>query len=404
MKKTLLIIGAGREQIPAYQIAKKMGLTVIGTDRNPDAPAFDFADKKLICSTRDANHTLEIVLEFSKKNPINGVMTIANDASLTVALVANTLGLPGISSKSAKYASYKSLMKNQFIKFGIPTPKSEVVENKKDFLKLVSKKNFPLILKPSDGRGGRGVLYLDRSVDLNWAWDFVFEISDDKKLMLEEYVVGDQLSVEGIFIKKKYFPIGFADRNYENLAQTKPHIIEDGGTVPSKYDGEILDKISSLIEKASKSVKIDFGSVKADIVLSDSGPMIIELAARLSGNYFATHHIPMAYGVDIVSSVIKISLGDEINESTVLPKHKKYLSVRYFFPKQGKIKEIKGLYKVKSLDYVKMLEIFHTKGELQPKIEAHAHRAGTITCEGENYSNAISNAEKTVNEIKFIVE
>ena len=404
MKKTLLIIGAGREQIPAYQIAKKMGLTVIGTDRNPDAPAFDFADKKLICSTRDANHTLETVLEFSKKNPINGVMTIANDASLTVALVANTLGLPGISSKSAKYASDKSLMKNQFIKFGVSTPKSEVVENKKDFLKLVSKKNFPLILKPSDGRGGRGVFYIDKSVDLDLAWNSVFEISDDKKLMLEEYVIGDQLSVEGIFIKKKYFPIGFSDRNYENLTQTRPHIVEDGGTIPSKYDGKILNKISSLIEKASKSLKIDFGSVKADIVLSNDEPMIIELAARLSGNYFATHHIPMAYGVDIVSSVIKISLGDEINESTVLPKHKKYLSVRYFFPKQGKIKEIKGLYKVKSLDYVKMLEIFHTKGELQPKIEAHAHRAGTITCEGENYSNAISNAEKTVNEIKFIVE
>ena len=132
--------------------------------------------------------------------------------------------------------------------------------------------------------------------------------------------------------------------------------------------------------------------------------MIIELAARLSGNYFATHHIPMAYGVDIVSTVIKISLGNDIDESIVLPKHKRYLTARYFFPKQGKIKQIKGLDKIKSLDYVKMLEIFRKRDELQPKIEAHAHRAGTITCEGENYSNAISNAEKSVNEIKFIVE
>ena len=169
MKKTLLIIGAGREQIPAYQIAKKMGLNVIGTDRNPNAPAFDFADKKLICSTRDANHTLKTVLEFSKKNSINGVMTIANDVPFTVALVANTLNLPGISLQSARYASNKILMKNQFVKHGIPTPKSEILGNKKDFLKLVSKKSFPLILKPSDGRGGRGVLYLDKSVDLNWA-------------------------------------------------------------------------------------------------------------------------------------------------------------------------------------------------------------------------------------------
>ena len=120
MKKTLLIIGAGREQIPAYQIAKKMGLTVIGTDRNPNAPAFDFADQKLICSTRDANHTLETVLEFSKKKSINGVMTIANDVPFTVALVANTLSLPGISLQSARYASNKILMKNQFVKHGGP--------------------------------------------------------------------------------------------------------------------------------------------------------------------------------------------------------------------------------------------------------------------------------------------
>lgn len=402
MKKTLLIIGAGREQIPAYQIAKKMGLTVIGTDRNPNAPAFDFADQKLICSTRDANHTLETVLEFSKKKSINGVMTIANDVPFTVALVANTLSLPGISLQSARYASNKILMKKQFVKDGVPTPKSEILGNKKDFLTLISKKSFPLILKPSDGRGGRGVLYLDKSVDLNQAWDFVFEISDNKELMLEEYIIGKQLSVEGIFIKKKFFPIAFADRNYNNLKDTKPHIIEDGGTIPSKYE-ELTVKISKIIEKAAESLKIDFGSVKADIVLSDSGPMIIELAARLSGNYFATHHIPMAYGIDIVSAMIKISLGDEINESTILPKHKKYLSARYFFPNQGKIEEVKGLDKVKSLDYVKMLEIFHKKDELQPKIEGHVDRAGIVTCEGMNYNDSIKKTENAVREIKFII-
>ena len=404
MKKTLLIIGAGREQIPAYQIAKKMGLFVVSTDRNPKAPAFEFADKKLICSTRDANHTLETVLEFSKKNPINGVMTIANDVPFTVALVANALSLPGISLQSARYASNKILMKNQFVKHRVPTPKLEILGNKKDFLKLVSKKSFPLILKPSDGRGGRGVLYLDKSVDLNWAWNFVFKISDNKELMLEEYVAGDQLSVEGIFIKKKFHPIAFADRNYENLAQTKPHIIEDGGVIPSKYEGKILKKISSLIKKASKSLNIDFGTVKADIVLSNDEPMIIELAARLSGNYLATHHIPMAYGTDLVSAVIKLSLGIGFDSSLVSPKHKKFLAVRYFFPKHGLIKNIQGIEKVKSKHFVKILEIFHDIGSVQPKIAGHVDRAGTIICQGENYSNAISNAEKSVNEIKFIVE
>ena len=141
MSKTLLIIGAGREQIPAYTLAKSMGLYVVGTDKNPLAPAFEFADEKLVCSTRDANHTLETVLKFSKNRQIDGVMTIANDVPFTVALVADSLNLPGISLQSARYASNKILMKECFIKNKIPTPKSEVVGNKNDFLKSVSDKN-----------------------------------------------------------------------------------------------------------------------------------------------------------------------------------------------------------------------------------------------------------------------
>ena len=404
MSKTLLIIGAGREQIPAYTLAKSMGLYVVGTDKNPLAPAFEFADEKLLCSTRDANHTLETVLEFSKNRKIDGVMTIANDVPFTVALVADSLNLPGISLQSARYASNKILMKDQFLKYNIPTPKSKVLGNKEDFLNSISKKSFPLILKPSDGRGSRGVLYIDESVDLNWAWNYVFDISSNKELMLEEYVAGDQLSVEGIFINEKFYPIAFADRNYENLHITKPHIVEDGGTIPSKHEGETLQKISSLIEESSKALNIKFGSVKADIVLSDDKPMIIELAARLSGNYLATHHIPLAYGIDIVSLVIKLSLGMTINSSLVQETQRKFLSVRYFFPQSGIIKNIEGLEQLKSKSYVRILDIFHGVGFNQPKIAGHVDRAGTIVCEGKNYDDAVYNAKKSVSEIKFIIE
>ncbi len=400
-----MIIGAGREQIPAYQLAKKMGLFVIGTDRNPDAPAFSFADKKLICSTRDANHTLETVLEYSKNNEIDAVMTIANDVPYTVALVADSLNLPSIPIQSARFASNKILMKDCFKKKNIATPKSDILGNKKDFLDLVSKKKFPLILKPSDGRGSRGVLYLDESVDLDWAWNFVFDVSSNKELMLEEYIIGDQLSVEGIFVNKKYHVISYSDRNYDNLQETKPFIVEDGGIIPSKYkDEKLLQKISLLIENASKSLGIDFGSVKADIVLSNNEPMIIELAARLSGNYLATHHIPWSYGINIVELVIKTALGEKISESDLIPTRKKYHGVRYFFPDPGFITDIEGLGDVNSLDYVKILEIFHDVGSTQPIIRGHVDRAGHIICEADTYSDALTRVEDSVSKIKFIID
>lgn len=404
LTKTLLIIGAGREQIPVYQTAKKMGFFVIGTDINPEAPAFDYADKKLICSTRNAMETLGVVLDYSKNNYIDGVMTVANDVPYTVALVAEKLKLPGISTDSAKIVSNKISMKECFIENNIPTPKYQVLKTKDEFLKKIQTMRFPLILKPSDGRGSRGVLYLDSSTDLGQAWEHSLKNSENKILLLEEYISGDQLSVEGIFYDEKYHPIAFADRNYNNIGLTKPFIVEDGGIIPSKYEGEILKQVSQIIANAANSVGIKWGTIKGDIVLSKNGPMIIEIAARLSGNYLATHHIPMAYGIDIVSAAINITLGIKIKEDDLQKKKKKYLCARFFFPKSGTIKSIMGIEKVKSLNYVKMLEIYRKEGEFQPLIDHHAARAGTILCEGSTYEEAVERTNTAINHIKFVVE
>lgn len=404
LTKTLLIIGAGREQIPVYQTAKKMGLFVIGTDINPEAPAFNYADKKLVCSTRNAEETLETVLDYSKNNRIDGVMTVANDVPYTVALVAKNLKLLGIATDSAKIVSNKASMKERFIENNIPTPKYQVLKTKDEFLKKIQTMKFPLILKPSDGRGSRGVLYLDSSTDLSWAWNNSLKNSENKILLLEEYIYGDQLSVEGIFLDGQYHSIAFADRDYSNLQVTKPYIVENGGVIPSKYDGKILDEISQVVENAAHSLEINYGTVKADIVLSKNGPMIIEIAARLSGNYLATHHIPMAYGIDFVSAAINLTLGIKIKEEDLQTKKKKYLCARFFFPKSGTIKSITGIEKVKSLNYVKMLEIYRKEGELQPLIDHHAARAGTILCEGSTYEEAVEHANTAVNHIKFVME
>ena len=404
LTKSLLIIGAGREQVPVYQIAKKMGLFIIGTDINPQAPAFEFADVRLHCITRNAQETLETVLEYAKVNSIDGVMTVANDVPFTVALVADNLKLPGISLRSAKLVSNKISMKEQFVRHGIPTPKFDVINTKDDFFKKVKEKNFPLVLKPSDGRGARGVLFIDENTDISFAWNHSIQNSNNKKLLLEEFIEGDQLSVEGIFLDGKYHSIAFADRNYNNLQLTKPFIVENGGVIPSKHEDKILNEISKVIEIAAHSLEINTGTVKADIVLSENGPMIIEIAARLSGNYLATHHIPMAYGIDIVSAAINMALGIKIKEDSLQAKKRNYLCARFFFPQPGTIKSIKGIEKVKSLNYVKMLEIYRKEGEFQPLIDNHAVRAGTILCEGSTYEEAVEHTNTAVDHIKFVME
>ena len=89
LDRSLLIIGAGIEQVYAYKLGKKMGFKVIGTDENPNAPAFQYADYKLTVSTRKHLDTLNAVKKFKHYSSIKGVMTLANDVPYTVAYVAN---------------------------------------------------------------------------------------------------------------------------------------------------------------------------------------------------------------------------------------------------------------------------------------------------------------------------
>jgi biotin carboxylase len=404
--ETILIIGAGREQIEAYKLAKQKGYLVVGTDINPKAPAFEFCDHALIASTRDEVATLAIVKEFARKHPINGIMTIANDVPLTVTAVGEALGIPCIPPSAVKLLCNKNYMKAAFKRRNVATPKSfEVCDFNAFTYGLKEPIGYPAILKPSDGRGSRGVLLIEKGQNLKWAFEHAMSFSDNGILILEEFIIGPQLSVEGIFINGRYEAIAYADRNYNNLPITKPYIVENGGCLPSHFEGPILEEIRLLIEIGAFSLGLSWGVVKADIVLGRKNkPMIIELAGRLSGNYLATHHIPAAYGVDLVGAMIDLCMGKEVNNAMLQAKYKKYIGVRYFFPPVGKILNIIGENQVKEHDYTYMYDMYIKVGDIQPVIDCHVARAGVIMCTGDNYDQAVSRVEKLVCLIIFDVE
>ena len=153
LAKTLLIIGAGAEQVPAYEIAKKRNLTIVGSDIDKDAPGLKLADFSLIASTRNPTDTLHQVKEFSKIHEIDGVMTIANDVPLTVATVADYLGLKSIGIQAAKNASDKYLMKKCFQENNVACPKFKKINSLEELIEFMKNadSNKQYVLKPIDG-------------------------------------------------------------------------------------------------------------------------------------------------------------------------------------------------------------------------------------------------------------
>lgn len=403
-KKNLLIIGGGIEQIPAYKLAKKRGLTIVGTDVNSDAPALKLADHCLMASTRDPKATLIAVKSFSKKLKIHGVMTIANDVALTVSIVSNALNLPGISLESSKKVSDKLLMKNAFKLSGVSTPWFTSVKNLNELKKIISSNIFNrFVIKPSDGRGARGVILIDKNTDLKWAFSEAKKYGSSGKIILEEFINGLQLSTESFLLNGKVFTPAISERNYEDLEKFFPYFIENGGTIPANINKNMKIKIDKLIKDGAKALGVSEGIVKGDIVInSDGTPMIIELALRLSGGWFASHQTPAATGVNLVDIVISHALGKKISAQSLLPKKKMATAIRYWFPEPGKIKEIIGENNLKKLKGLIAYGFLKKKGDIQKKVKMHADRFGYIMVTAKNRKDAIKQVNTGLAMIKII--
>ena len=404
MSRTLLMVSAGAEAIDGIKLAQKQGLHVVASDGSPKAPGFVFADDSLIASTYDIDATLAAARHYHRKiRRIDGVMSIASDVPLTVSSVAAALELPGISAESARLASNKLAMKQRFASDGVPIPWFSTVESADHLKALVAVEGLPLVVKPVDSRGSRGVLRLLSEIDLDWAYETALAHSPTGRVMLERFLSGPQVSTESLVIDGVAYTPGFADRNYEYLDRFAPYIIENGGQLPSHLDDAIQHEVRELVQQAALSMGIRNGVVKGDIVVTDGKPHVIELAARLSGGYFCTHEIPLNTGVDLVGAAIRQALGESVNPEDLKPKFNRPVAQRYFFPEPGKVTAVTGSDIFADDPDVAYLELRVKPGDRVGPVDSHPARAGVVITTGDTREAAISLAAKVVSEISIKV-
>ncbi len=400
--KTILIISGGIEAVPGIQRAKAMGLHVVVSDGAENAPGFKYADDFIVASTYDVPGTIQAAQAFSKnQRKLDGVLSIASDVALTVASVADALGLPGIPVESAKLISNKIDMKDHLSRKGIALPWYSEINSAQELKQITKQRGFPVVVKPADSRGARGVLLLKNGEKLDWAFENSKKFSMAGQVMVEEYVGGPQISTEALILNGVGYPIGFSDRNYEYLDKYAPFIIENGGSYPSKLAPQDQENIGSLAIEAGLAMGVTNGVVKGDMVLTPDGPKVIEIALRLSGGYFSTDQIPLGTGVDLIEAAIKNALGLKINESDLKPKFCRGVAIRYFFPPVGVIDSIVGVTEARSKDWVHRVEVFMQPHEEIANVTDHTKRAGFVITTGATRDEAVERAENIVRSIKF---
>jgi biotin carboxylase len=400
--KTLWIVSGGAEAVPGIIHAKELGYYVVVSDGNPKAPGVALADDFVEVSTYDVDATTAEARRYHHFiRQLDGIMCIAADVPLTVATAAYELGLPGIKVETAQLATNKLAMKERFAAMGVPIPWFSHVESIHHLRNLIEQYGFPLIIKPVDSRGARGVLRLTKSVDLAWAFNHAQKFSPSAQVMVEEFLDGPQISTESVLLDGKGFTPGFADRNYELLETIAPYVIENGGHQPSILTERDQQAVKRCAENAGLALGVQNGIVKGDIVMTSEGPKVIEIATRLSGGWFSTDQIPLGTGVDLIGVAIKLALGEKVSPNEVTPRYQKGVAIRYFFPKPGRIVAIRHLPDMTNMPWVYRLGFFLGPGDFVESATNHTKRVGYVITVGNDRLDAISKAETIIKSVQI---
>lgn len=398
MKKTVMIIGGGLLQIPLIQTAQKMGLQTIVTDYNPDAMGMRYADIPITMSTRDIDGSVRVAKEQNEITPIHAVLTAGTDASMTVAAVANALNLPGIKFEDAEAATNKIKMRSRFKKHNVPGPAFFSVWTLNEAKQASSELNFPVVIKPADNMGARGVMRVDNKNQVADSFYYAKSASPSGELIVEQYMEGDELSIDAIIYNGKITFTGIADR----IIKYPPYFVEIGHTMPSQLSNEKIQAACDVMTQGIRALGIDHGYAKGDIKITKDGAKIGELAARLSGGFMSTHTFPYSSGIDLMKAAIEVALGQE--PSNIEPLINMVAIERAIITEPGIVKSIDGIEEALKIPGIKDIFLNVKPGDKVVKPRSNVEKVGHIIAVGQTLQEAEVAIARCREVLKFTID
>ncbi len=314
--KRVLMLGGSIYQTYAIKEAVKQGHYVITCDYLPDNPGHKFAHEYHNVSTTDK----DAVLELARTLKVDGVVAYASDpAAPTAAYVCEKLGLPTSPYKSVEILSKKHLFRQYLAEHGFNVPKAKSYTKYEDALAEIGLFNLPVMVKPVDSSGSKGINKLTDKSQLKAFVEDALSYSRDKIFLIEEFIVkkgpqisGDAFSVDGKLVFHclgNEFYSKKVDKDFAPLGECWP-------TVMSK---EVIETLEADLQRLITSLGMKSNAYNVEAIYGEDGKVyILELGAR-SGGSLIPQVTALATGVDMVPYVIKAALGDDCSDLKMAP-------------------------------------------------------------------------------------
>ena len=301
MKTKIAVIGANYQFLSFYRQAKALGYEIYSFARAvDDNPCWEIADHHYDCAfSKDK----EKILEICKKEGVQGVTSFLLESPLPcVYYVAEGLGAPCNSKECQQITANKYTMREQMRKCGVSIPAYQAITSKDEKIDI----SFPVIVKPADSGGSRGVTLVRSQEALDNALNRAFDWSPNQTVMVEQFVEGREFSIESISYQCKHFILQITDK----VTTEAPYFVELSHHQPANLTEKQRKDIKKLTIQMLDALKIENSAGHTEIKMDANGvPYVIEMGPRMGGDYISSDLVRLSTGYDFVNGVLQVATG-----------------------------------------------------------------------------------------------
>ncbi len=384
--KRVLIIGAGMLQVPVIKKSVELGYYTISVDGNPEAEGFEFCDEYRCIDIINQ----EECLGYAREQKIDGVLTAATDYGvLTAAYIAEKLNLTGLEYKVAQVIKNKYMVRKTLSDKGIDSiPQFFMISGGDSASQIAKKAKFPLIVKPCDGSGSKGVSCVHNQEEFVEACDEAIGFSVSGKCMAESFITGDEYGVES-FVDNGNVHVLTVMKKRMTAA---PDYAELGHSVPCGLSENIENKIKKYVSEVIKALEINTGSVNMDLLLTkDERVFVVDIGARMGGNLIGSHIVPLYTGIDYIANMLRLCVGEKCDYTG--KQNSKAVATAILALTPGRITAVPDMNVYLTKDGVNDIIFNKDVGDVIRTYHNNLDGCGYVVAEGNSAETAIKTAE-----------
>lgn len=397
--KKLLVLGGSRYVIPVIEKAHELGVYVITCDYLPNNVAHQYSDEYHNVSIVDKSQ----VLQLAKRLNIDGILSFATDPGVEVAAyVADQLGLTFCPYESVKILQNKDLFRDFLEKNGFNVPKHRGFSEDDNWIEQIKNFEFPLIVKPVDSAGSKGVTKVDSFTQINEAVNYALEYSLSNRFIIEEFIEqkGHSSDSDCFSINNQLVSASFSCQSFDKNANNP--FTPSAYSWPSDMSQDALDELRSELQRLIQLLNLGTSIYNVETrVGQNNKPYIMEVSPRGGGNRLS-ELVRMASGVDMIENNIRGALNMDLipmNDPIYSGAWAEYI---LHSNKAGSFKEVHISDKLK--EHVIEIDLWVKVGDRIKEFTGANQAIGTLVLKFENQENLHKALEEIDNNVFIVVD